>query len=188
LQAACSPGWFAVTVHAQSPPASVIAVAVSVWVCMASTVTTTPVRSKQGQQVSYRGDLVALRGEGDLPQDGTGGVVERRDQVRRAPLPATSGPGAAYGLAVDRDDPSAIDQVRAGPHECPDLLVEFVGVEAGEQLAQGGLIRCGLDPEPAKACSGRSATQSPIAANERAPANTALTATASTPIRCRRAA
>ena len=43
-----SPGWLALTVRAKSASAARIAVAVSVWVCIASKVMTHPARSAAG--------------------------------------------------------------------------------------------------------------------------------------------
>ena len=53
------------------------------------------------EQYSYDGDLVALDGDGDLPQDRCGGVVERRDQIRRA----VRSPGRGRAPRPERGEP-----------------------------------------------------------------------------------
>ncbi len=78
-----------------------------------------------------------------------------RDQVGCTMLIGSAGPGTPYGLAVHRDALPAITAQRARPLECPDLLVQLVGVQPDDHYTQRRHIRCGVDPEPGKVWPGQ---------------------------------
>jgi hypothetical protein len=128
-----------------------MAIAVSVWVCMASAVTTAAVRSKQASRSRTAG-LVAFRGDGDLSEHGAVGVVERGDQVRGG---RRRGAGAAHGLAVQGDHLPTVHHVAAGPQPRPEHPVQRVGVQPREQFAQGRLVRRHPQPDPGQVLIGQ---------------------------------
>ena len=105
-------------------------------------------RVEPGQQVTHCGDLVALRGDRDLPEDDTAGVVEGGDQVRRQVTAAPAGACPADRLTVDRDHPAALHVPAPGPAEHAELPIQRRRVEAGEQLTQRRLLRSGGQPQP----------------------------------------
>ena len=127
---AYSRGWLPLTVNTKSPPALVIAVAVSVWGVPRVHGDHHLVEVKTREQVSGAGDLVPLGRDGELSQDGPGAMVQGGDQMRRVPVP---GPRPAHGLAVDRDHPPLVDQVGAGPQERADHPVQDLGVHPRER-------------------------------------------------------
>ena len=90
-----------------------------------------------GEQVPDGGDLGALRGHGDLPEDRADAVREGRDQVRGLPVLPLRAP---HGLPVDGDDQPP-DGPR-GPGEQPGAedLVEDVGADQGERAPVSRLV------------------------------------------------
>ena len=100
------------------------------------------------------GDLVALGRDGDLPQHGPGGVVERGDQVRGDRVRRTR---TAHGLTVERDHPPAGDDVGAGPHERPDHPVQQISIDPCERAPDRRLRRSSRVPtiSDTQPCQGR---------------------------------
>ena len=98
------------------------------------------------QESLYCWDLITFRGDRELPDHCAGALVESGDQVRCC---RGLGPCTTHGLAVQGDHATRCDSVGAGPHKRADVLVEEVGIEAGEHPSDGRFVRarrCG-DPE-----------------------------------------
>jgi hypothetical protein len=98
------------------------------------------------EQVPDGGDLVRLRGDGGLPEDGADAVRQRRDQMRGLPVLVL---GAADCLAADRDHQPAADPHGPGVQPGTEGLAEPGGAEQGEGPAERGLLRRAAGrPEP----------------------------------------
>jgi hypothetical protein len=97
------------------------------------------------QQRPEPGDLIGLGVDVDLSQDGTTGVLHRRQQVHRGGVVVAA---AAQGLAVDGDclPPWAGGWWRGGwwwlvpGSPGTDGTVQRVGVDAAQHTADGGLV------------------------------------------------
>jgi hypothetical protein len=159
--------------------------------------------SGQVQAVQQRpepGDLIGLGVDVDLSQDGTAGVLHRRQQVHRCGVVVAA---AAQGLAVDGDclPPWAGDGGGvAGGGCCLASQAPMARSSASASMrastrrtvASSGGLGAPVQgsrriPSAARTWPGASAAHSPIAASDLAPANTATTATPSTTARvCRR--
>jgi len=94
---AYSRGWLPLTVNTKSPPALVIAVAVSVWVCIASMVTTTSLRSKHASRSLAQGISLLLDATANCPKTAPArwsraatrcGASRSRDRAPRTVLPS----------------------------------------------------------------------------------------------------
>jgi hypothetical protein len=79
--------------------------------------------SERFQQFPDGGDLVRLRGHGDLAEDRAGAVREGRDQVRGLPGCVL---GTADGFSVDGDHQAAAGLHRPGVQPGAENLVEHV--------------------------------------------------------------
>lgn len=133
------------TVNTSCPPALVIADTLSVWVCIASTVTTTTVRSKHARRFAPRGSRCSSR----RPRP----AGARSWSRGRAPRPGVATPftgdaHAAQALAIDRDHPPPVQNRSAGPQPRTEHPVQLVGVQTREQLAQSRLLRNHVQPDP----------------------------------------
>jgi len=89
------------------------------------------------EQLADRGDLVALRVDGDLAEDRADAVGQGRDQVRGLTALLLR---AADGLAVDRDHRAAVGPGGPGPQPRPEDRVEGIGADLGERPPVGGLV------------------------------------------------
>jgi hypothetical protein len=90
------------------------------------------------QKGSQGGDLVALDRDQRLAEHDPEMVVECRDQMR-GEVPGS--PGAAHGLAVDRDDPPPTQNTDPSVHPRTQDRVEPVGVQSGEGPSDRGFAR-----------------------------------------------
>jgi hypothetical protein len=146
------------------------------------------------QQRGERGDFLGRAGDLALGQHLAGGVVHRRQQMRRTATCAGR-VGATEGLAVHGHCPPPSGW---GSTTAPILVVlpvgqpgadhpgQHLGVQPAERAADGGLGRdakmtgaCWRAPSAARTGWGASAAHSAIAAIDRAPASTAAAAMAS---------
>ncbi len=120
-----------------------------------------------------------------LAEHGAGGLVERGHQMRGRRAGGARPPDS---LAVDGYHPAPAGHPGAGPDEGSRQLVQDVRVQTGHHLAERGGIRCVRPRQPqfGQLQPVSSPAHSPIAVNERAPATTAASATATIPGRaCR---
>lgn len=133
-------------------------------------------------------DLVGLLADVQLGQDEAGGVLQCGEQVDLAALRSGR---AAQALAVNCEAAQP-GRLRAAVGEpAPDIHVQCVAVDAGQQLADRGLggrdppgqKRIGSAPTCSSTYPGASAIHSPTASSEVAPASTAHAVRASTTAR-----
>ena len=145
------------------------------------------------QQRRERGDLIRLAVHASLGEHGTGALIEGSQQVHG--LPVTAGmPGAPHRLAIhghrpppapprlpalasgpqppcaSSQDPTAASRAAASTASRTRRIVASSG---GSNRPASGSRRT---PRAASTCGGASATHSPIAVNDLAPASTAATA------------
>jgi hypothetical protein len=156
-------------------------VAVSVWVCIASTVTTAAVRSKHASRSRAAGISLLFAAMATCPSTvpvawsraaskcGASCPVCLRFLAPRTVLPsrAITRRPCTTSLRVHSHAPSTWSSRSASSRANSLRRVDSSGAAAS--------------PIRTRSSPGRSAAHSPIAANERAPATTAVTATASTP-------
>jgi hypothetical protein len=94
--------------------------------------------SERFQQVPEGRDLMGLRVHGDLAGDRADTVRQGRDQVRGLLFPV---PGAADGLAVDRDYQPAAGLHRPGVQPGANDLAGQVRAYQDERAPERGLLR-----------------------------------------------
>ena len=137
-----------------------------------------PDQVKHLQQGPQCRDLVALRGDLHLPQYHPRGVVQSGDRCG-ATSPAAFAPRTVLpSTAITRRPPSRTTRVRICAPTTASSSSPSVRVNTRRIVASHGR-RAPLIPSRASTPDSASATHSPIAVNERAPARTAANATAS---------
>jgi hypothetical protein len=94
--------------------------------------------SERLQQFPDGRDLIGLRVHGGLAEDRADTVRQGRDQVRAFLFPV---PGAADGLAVDRDYQPAAGLRRPGVKPGANDLAGHARADQGERAPERGLLR-----------------------------------------------
>jgi len=129
-----------------------------------------------GQQCSCRWDLVALGRDGELSKDGAADVVQGGDQVWGSAIAAAC---SAHRLVVDRDHPPTSPYTGAVHTHAPMTRARASASTRANTRRNVDSSGARTVPPPAAIVSACPAAHSPIAANEREPATTALNPIAS---------
>ena len=110
-------------------------VAVSVWLCIASTVTTAPSMSRRSSRSRTAGISLLLAWNETCLRV----VVPHKAATW---FGAGAGAGASQGLAVQGDDPQPVDHGQASCGRGAQHLVEQLRGQAGDGTAKGRLVSC----------------------------------------------
>ena len=168
-------GWLFFTVNTSFPPAPRMARAVSCWVCIASTVTTTPARSKPARRVRTAGISLLLAATASCPSTvplvwsnaaTRCGAPRSRRRAPRMVLPS---------IAITRCSPRTVVRVHS---QAPITAARASASRPANTRRNVDSSGARPGSSPVVAAGVCAAAHSPIAANERAPAMTALNPTA----------